>query len=162
MNLQIDLLGNPLTSPLIQMGWEISIEPYANRRFVWIGNTDHRFGKCSVLNPTPTWTDSPESSLTLPRCGSRSINRPPRCMYLCLEYTVYLSLLHSHYLCFNFESLDAAHMDRHFSRHSKSRCRRLTPHNLNKYIILHLLSRWRPPPISLELAAPCQLSIGGR
>ena len=61
----MDLLGDPLTTHPIQMGWEISIEPYPNWRFGWIDNADCQFVNYSVLTWTGTRSDCLEQLLTL-------------------------------------------------------------------------------------------------
>jgi len=65
INLQIDPLGDPLTTCPIQTGWEICIEPYPNWEFGWVANPDHQFGNGSVLTRTRTRSDGLEPLLTL-------------------------------------------------------------------------------------------------
>jgi len=61
----MDQLGDPLTTQPIQMGCEISIEPYPSWRFRCIGSQDRKFGDSSVWTRTRTRSDSPEPLLPL-------------------------------------------------------------------------------------------------
>jgi len=65
MNLQMDLLYNPLRTRPIQTGRETSMEPYPNRQFGFINNPDRQSG--SGLDPTHTQTrcGGPDPLLTL-------------------------------------------------------------------------------------------------
>jgi len=65
MNLQMDPLGNQLTTLPIQTGSEISIEAYPNWRFGCLDDLDYQF--CNSLASSQTWTgrDSLEPLLTL-------------------------------------------------------------------------------------------------
>jgi len=65
INLQMDPLCDPLTTCPIQMGWEIWIESYPNRRFGCVENPDRQFGNGSVLTRTRTRHDSLEPLLIL-------------------------------------------------------------------------------------------------
>jgi hypothetical protein len=69
MNLQMDQLGNPLTTNPIQTGWEFTMEIYPNRQFGFIDDPDCQFGNGSVWTWTRTraQSDGPEPLLTLPR-----------------------------------------------------------------------------------------------
>jgi len=65
INLQMDLLGNPLTTHQIQMNWEISIEPYPNSGFSSIVNPDRQSGNGLGSTRSLTRSDGPEPLLTL-------------------------------------------------------------------------------------------------
>ena len=65
INLQMDPLGDPLTTLPIQTGWEICTEQYPNWQFGCIVNPDDQFGNGPVLTRTQTRRDSPEPLLTL-------------------------------------------------------------------------------------------------
>ena len=67
----MDPLYNPLRTRPIQMGREMSIEPYPNRQFGFIDNPDRQSGTSSVWTWIRTWTrtqtrsDGPEPLLIL-------------------------------------------------------------------------------------------------
>jgi len=65
MNLQMDPLGNPLTTRPIQTGWEFSMELYRSGLFGFIDDLDRQFGNGSVWFRTRTRSDGPEPLLTL-------------------------------------------------------------------------------------------------
>jgi hypothetical protein len=65
MYLQMDPLEDTLRTRPIQMGWEMSIEPYPKRQFRNIDDPDRQFGDGSVLTRTLTRSDGPEPLLTL-------------------------------------------------------------------------------------------------
>jgi len=64
MYLQIDPLENSLRTHPIQMGREITIEPYPNQQFGFINDPDCQFGTSSVPTGTRTQSDCPEPLLT--------------------------------------------------------------------------------------------------
>jgi hypothetical protein len=57
---------DPLTTHLLQTGWELIFEPYLSWWFEFIDNLDNRFGNSSVLTRTQTQHDGPEPLLPLP------------------------------------------------------------------------------------------------
>jgi len=61
----MDPLGDPLTTRLIQTGWEFTMEPYPSGQFWFIDDPDHLFGNSSVWTRTRTRSDGPELLLTL-------------------------------------------------------------------------------------------------
>jgi hypothetical protein len=61
----MDLLGDPLTTRPIQMGWEFTMEPYPSGQFWLIDIPDRQFGNTSVCTRTRTWSDGLEPVLTL-------------------------------------------------------------------------------------------------
>ena len=65
MYLQLDPLYNLLTTRPVQMGREMSMEPYPNRQFGLIDNPDRQSGSGSVPTWTRTRSDGPEPLLTL-------------------------------------------------------------------------------------------------
>jgi len=65
INLQMDPLYNPLGTRPIQMGREMSMEPYPNRQFGFIEDPDRQSGSGSVLTCTRTRSDGPDPLLTL-------------------------------------------------------------------------------------------------
>jgi hypothetical protein len=65
MNLQMDLLNNPLRTRPIQTGREMSMELYPNRQFGFIDNPDRQSGSASVPTRTGTRSDGPDPLLTL-------------------------------------------------------------------------------------------------
>jgi len=65
INLQMDPLGNLLTTCPIQTGLEISIEPCLNWRFGCVDNLDRQFVNGSVPTRPCTCSDGPELLLTL-------------------------------------------------------------------------------------------------
>ena len=65
MNLQMDPLGDSLTTRLFETGWECIIEPYPSWRFEFIDNMDRQFDNYLVWTRTRTWSDGPELLLTL-------------------------------------------------------------------------------------------------
>jgi len=56
----MDPLGDPLRTRPIEMGWDISIEPYRNWLLRWIDNPEWQFVNGLVLTQTRTRSDSPE------------------------------------------------------------------------------------------------------
>jgi len=65
MNLYTDLQGDRLTTRLIQMGWEFTIEQYPSWRFRLIDDPDRQFPNVSVWPLTRTQSDGPEPLLIL-------------------------------------------------------------------------------------------------
>jgi len=65
MNLQTDMLHNPLTTHPIQIGWEISREQNPILQFGCMYDPDLQFGDISLVNLTSTRSDGPEPLLTL-------------------------------------------------------------------------------------------------
>ena len=65
MNLQIDPLGDPLTTRPMQPGWDICIELYPSWQFGCVDNAVHQFGNGLVQTWTLTWSDGPEAVLVL-------------------------------------------------------------------------------------------------
>jgi len=61
----MDPLGDPLTTHLIQTGWEFTMEPYPSGKFGFIDDRDRQFGNGSVWTRTRTRSDGPEPLLTL-------------------------------------------------------------------------------------------------
>jgi len=66
MYLHMNPLNNPLITHPLQTGREMLIEPYQNWQFQLINNPDRQCGSSSVLTLTRTWSNGPESLLTLP------------------------------------------------------------------------------------------------
>jgi len=69
----MDPLGDPLTTCPIQMGQEVSLEPYPKRRFGFIDELDSHSGNGLVWTWTWTRSDGPEPLLTL---ESTTMNSP--------------------------------------------------------------------------------------
>jgi len=65
MKLQMDVLGDPLTTHPNQTDSEITIELYPNWQFGCIDIPGSQFGNGSVSTRTPTQSDGPERLLTL-------------------------------------------------------------------------------------------------
>ena len=61
----MDPLCDPLTTRLIQTGWEFTMEPYPSGQFGLIDDPDRQFGNGSVWTRTRTRSDGPEPLLTL-------------------------------------------------------------------------------------------------
>ena len=61
----MDPLGNLLTTHPIQMGWELTMEPYPSGQFGLIDDPDGKFGNGSFWTWTRTRSDGPEALLTL-------------------------------------------------------------------------------------------------
>jgi len=61
----MDPFDNQLTTQPIQTGWEMFIEPYLNRRFRCIDNTDHLVANDWILTRTKTGSDGLQPVLTL-------------------------------------------------------------------------------------------------
>jgi len=61
----MDPMGDPLTTRLIQTGWEFTMEPDPSRQFGFIHDPERQFGNGSVWTRTRTRSDSPEPLLTL-------------------------------------------------------------------------------------------------
>jgi len=59
MNLSMDLLGNPLTTRPIEMGWDITIDPYPTWWSGNIYNPDRQFGHISISTRTRTRSHGP-------------------------------------------------------------------------------------------------------
>jgi len=72
VNLQMDPLDNPLTTPPIQTGWEISIELYPNWLFRCIDEPDRRFSMCLVPTRSRTRSHGPELLATVAPSEVRS------------------------------------------------------------------------------------------
>jgi hypothetical protein len=66
MNLQMDLLYNPLRTRPIQTGMEMTMERDPNRQFRFIDDPDHQSGSGSVPTGTPTRSDGPDPLQTVP------------------------------------------------------------------------------------------------
>ena len=78
------------------------------------------------MKPTLTTCESLWMWSFQPRNASRATHKPPKRMYLqYVVHFVYFSLLHSHHVFFDCESVDPAHTD--LSRHFTYGCRRLIP-----------------------------------
>jgi hypothetical protein len=60
----MDPLGDPLTTRLIQTGWEFTMEPYPSGQFALIDDPDRQIGNGSVWTRTWTRSDGPEPFLT--------------------------------------------------------------------------------------------------
>jgi len=71
MNVQTDLLDNPLTTSPIRTGWELTIEPYPNWQFGFTDDPDRLFGDNSVPSGTRIRSGGLEPLLTLttPACN---------------------------------------------------------------------------------------------
>jgi len=61
----MDLLGDPLTTRPIQMGWEFTMEPHPSGHFGFIDDPDRQLGNVSDWIQTRTWSDDPEPLPTL-------------------------------------------------------------------------------------------------
>jgi len=65
INLQMDQLGNQLTTSQILTGWEMSVEPYPNRRLGWIADLHRVFDDGLVPTQSQTRNGGPEPLLPL-------------------------------------------------------------------------------------------------
>jgi len=85
----MDLLYNPLKTRPIQTGREMSMEPYPNRQFGFIDDSDRQSGSGSVPTRTWTWSDGPDPSLTLDLttdCQSRTVRAWSGPVHTCLQF----------------------------------------------------------------------------
>jgi len=73
MNLQIDPLGDQLTTHPIQIGWEITIDRYPNSQFRCIDQPDRQIGNGSDPTRTQTWSDGLEWLLTLSKMHKQKL-----------------------------------------------------------------------------------------
>jgi len=55
----MDQLGDPLTTHLIQTGWELTLEPYPSQQFWFTDDPDRHLGNSSVWTRTQTQSDGP-------------------------------------------------------------------------------------------------------
>ena len=65
LNLELDPLGDPVTTCPIRTGWEFTMESYPSGRLGLLGEQDSQFGNGVVWTQTRTRTDSPEPLLIL-------------------------------------------------------------------------------------------------
>jgi len=65
MNIEMDTLGDLLTTHPIHTGWECIMVLYPSGQSVFIDDPDRQFGNGSVWTLTRTRSDSPEPLLTL-------------------------------------------------------------------------------------------------
>jgi hypothetical protein len=59
------LLGDPLTTCPIQLGWRLNIEQSVSRQFVFIDNPERYIGNGSAWTQTRTLSNSLQPLLTL-------------------------------------------------------------------------------------------------
>jgi len=91
MNLQTDPLDNLLPTQPVEMGCEISIEPYPNCHFWWIDNHDCHFGEGSVPTQTRTQSDVPDPLITLCLAPHQIHRLPPSHLCSHMDYPTHHS-----------------------------------------------------------------------